>query len=193
MTAKTLSFTLDKNCLIDIEDDRPAKPHVLALIEAANDSRADVAMVASAASERQIGGGALTSIVPFRERMAALGFGAIGLLRPIGYWEISFHDWSLYGDGIVDREREIFRALFPGREPKWADFAAAAGVGADSRDAPYWRWRNFLCDAQAYWAHEHNGRNVFVTSDANFRKRLTASAGFPAAVIATPAEAAARL
>lgn len=139
------SFTLDKDCLIDIEDDRPAKPHVLALVAAAGDGRADVAMVASAASERQIGGGTLASIVPFHERMTALGFGNIGLLKPICYFDISFFNWYVAGgDPITGREREIFRALFPGREPKWADFAAAAGVGSDSRDAPYWRWRNFL-------------------------------------------------
>jgi hypothetical protein len=50
-----VTFTLDTNCLIDVDDGRPAAPYVLRLIEAADKGVADVALVASSASERQPG------------------------------------------------------------------------------------------------------------------------------------------
>lgn len=80
-----ISFTLDTNCLIDVDDDRPAKPFVLALLEAAKSGVADVAIVASSAAERQPGGGHLSDFGQFQQRMNQLGFGHVGLLMPIAH------------------------------------------------------------------------------------------------------------
>ena len=44
-------FTLDTNCLIDVEDGRPAAIYVKQILRAALDGIADVAMVASAIEE----------------------------------------------------------------------------------------------------------------------------------------------
>lgn len=84
------SFTLDMNCLIAIENDEPAKVHVLALIEAADAKKIALSMVASGASERQPGGVYLNNIADFKERMRSLGFGSVDLLKPIGRQDISF-------------------------------------------------------------------------------------------------------
>jgi len=55
------------------------------------------------------------------------------------------------------------------------------------------RWRNAFCDRQMFWAHDHNCRGVFVTSDDNFQKRLGRPGAFRSAQIATPDEALALL
>jgi hypothetical protein len=60
------TFTLDTNCLIDVAENRPARDSVLRLIAAADRGTADVAMVASSASERQPGGGYLETFTSFK-------------------------------------------------------------------------------------------------------------------------------
>ena len=73
------------------------------------------------------------------------------------------------------------------------DYAAAAGADPeDETSGAFLRWRNLILDAQAFWAHEHHGRHVFVTSDEKF-KRLVGKPEFPEAVVKEPHEAAARV
>lgn len=165
------TFTLDTNCLIDVADERPAAEHVRALVAAHNDGQISVALVASSASERQQGGGFLESLSIFNARRTALGFGSLPLLPPIGRWNVSFFDHGLWcNDSTLARERAIFTALFPTSPPEWEDYAAAKGLDQKDRaSSGYLRWRNQFLDAQAFWSHDHAGRNVFVTSDRRFR------------------------
>jgi hypothetical protein len=189
------SFTLDTNCLIDVDDDRPAKPFVLALLAAAKARTADVAMVASSASERQPGGGHLANIGEFQQRMEDLGFGHLVLLQPIGRWDLSFYDHCIYASPEQSaREELIFRTLFPNTEPSWVAYAQGKGLSEDdltSRGA--WDWRNRLCDVQAFWTHHEYKRDVFVTSDQNFSDRILKVPDFGSARILTPQQAAALL
>ncbi|MDR7145559.1 hypothetical protein [Rhizobium sp. BE258] len=185
------SFTLDTNCLIDIDEDRPAAAHIRALLEAGASGKADLALVASSASERQKGGTFLANISEFKERQNSLGFGSLPLLPSIARADMSFFDKSLYGwsEGTA-REGLIFNLLFPSSSFEWADYAAAKGV--DSKDhgtGAYLRWRNMILDAQALWAHDHAGRAVFVTSDVRL-KIINDHPEFPAMNVRTPEEAA---
>ncbi|MBN9031202.1 MAG: hypothetical protein J0I23_15480, partial [Rhizobiales bacterium] len=91
-----IKFTLDTNCLIAVEDGRAERSSVLSLIDAQRQEAADLAMVASSAAERQIGGGALENIEEFRKRMETLGFGGIELLKPIAVWNLSYWDFAIY-------------------------------------------------------------------------------------------------
>lgn len=192
MRKPILRFTLDTNCLIDVDDGRLAKGDVLAIIEAARRGEADVAMLASSASERQPGGGHLDNFGDFQKRMIDLGLSDIALLRPLGKLGVCYWGFSIYGDEkTVAREQLIFETLFPTIPYKWTDYAAANGLDQEaltSRGA--WKWRNALCDAQAFWCHENDERDVFVTSDANFARRLAAASAFSTAKVNTPAEAA---
>lgn len=185
------SFTLDTNCLIDIEDQRPAAPAVRTLLEAADRGNADVAMVASSASERQPGGGLLTTIEAFRQRMTDLGFGGLSLLRPIGTYNFSFYDWAVYPTPAQSaRQNEIFQCLFPGIENNWLAYAAARNLDSrvlDSHEA--FAWRNRFCDVQALWAHDDSNRDIFVTSDDNFGRRLAPDPRFTGVVVVTPQDA----
>ena len=33
------------------------------------------------------------------------------------------------------------------------------------------KWLNKMCDVQSMWCHIHNGNDLFVTTDRNFRKK----------------------
>jgi hypothetical protein len=188
------SFTLDTNCLIDVAEDRPAAVHIRALLDAGARGEADLALVASSASERQQGGAFLANIATFEERRNALGFAGLPLLPSIGRWDVSFFGHSVYPtpEGSV-REVAIYSLLFPSSPVEWTDYAAQRKADVNDLTSPAGvRWRNQMLDAQALWAHDQAGRNVFVTSDRRLRV-LNDHPAFPNMFIRTPGEAVAML
>ncbi len=189
-----MSFTLDTNCLIDMAEDRPAAVHIRALLAASARGEADLALVASSASERQQSGAFLASMDIFEERRITLGFGGLPLLPSIGRWDVSFFNHSVWGseEGSA-REAAIYSLLFPTSPVEWAEYAAARGADVNDLTSPAGlRWRNQMLDAQALWAHDHASRDVFVTSDQRL-KILNGHPDFSAMIIRTPEEAAATL
>lgn len=188
------SFTLDTNCLIDMAEDRPTAVHIRTLLDARARGAADLALVASSASERQQGGTYLASVVVFEERRNSLGFDGLPLLPSIGRWGLSFFDHSVSGSEQGSaREAAIYSLLFPTSPVEWAEYAAARGADVNDLTSPAgMRWRNQMLDAQALWAHDHAGRDVFVTSDQRLRV-LNDHPDFPAMSIRTPQEAVALL
>ncbi|THV17120.1 hypothetical protein [Rhizobium rhizophilum] len=184
------SFTLDTNCIIDVDESRPAAPSVQALLSAWAVGNVDLALVASSASERQQGGLYLSNFETFDQRRNALGFGGIPLLPSMARWNLSFFGQSLYGspEGL-EREALIYGALFPSSPFEWADYARAKGVAVDDLgSSAHARWRNQILDAQALWAHDHAGRQVFVTSDQRLWV-LNDHPDFPRMVIRPPEDA----
>lgn len=190
----SLTFTLDTNCLIDVEEQRPAAVHVIRLLNAHAAGLVDIALVASSASERQPEGGFLEDMATFEERCRRLGFGGLDLLKPIMRWGVGFWNngyWS-WAEGEA-REKEIYLAMFPTSPHEWSDFARHQGVDvADTSSSAYFRWRNQILDAQAYWAHENARRGTFVTSDKRFKK-LEKMTTFSNASVKTPEEGVALL
>lgn len=189
-----LSFTLDTNCLIAVDEGRPERTAVMEIIAAAKEGLADVAMVASCASERQVGGRYLSTIDELRERMKALGFGHIVLLKPIMTWDLSFWDHAiLASEEQLARQEAIFRTLFPNTEPDWPTFAKARNLPPDDLTTrAAWHWRNKYCDVQALWAHDNHGRDFFVTTDRDFDP-IRSAAAFSTLQVVTPEAAAGRL
>ncbi len=189
-----LKFTLDTNCIIDVDCKRPSAPAVIALADAAKTGRADVALVASSASERQAGDYFLENFEVFQDRASSLGFGNLPILRPIARWGMAFWGHGVWdGPELRARENAIYRALFPQSPYEWADYATSKGVDPEDKPSPaYFRWRNQILDAQAYWAHENARRDIFVTSDGRF-KVLEENGAFPSARICLPEEALATL
>ena len=179
-----IKFTLYTNCLIDVDKSRPSAEFVKKLLEAFKRSEIDLAIVASSASERQIEGGFLESIDTFKKRMRRLGFGNLELLPPLLRWDIGFWDVGLWADNeTYAREAQIYKTMFPNSEHEWADCASRAMTDPSSESsAHFFRWRNQILDAQAYWAHEFHRRDVFVTSDKKFQ-RFEGHPEFPDAVI----------
>ena len=187
-----LTFTLDTNCLIDIEEGRPAAVHINSLLEAARSrDDVDVAMVASSASERQKDNSTLSNFEGFERRRKTLGFDQLPMLCPLFRYDIGFWDRGLWASpDTAARENLIYKTLFPSSPVEWPDYAVRKAVDADDLDSQaFQRWRNQILDAQAYWAHDFNDRDVFVTSDQRFRV-LEKSPHFPQARILEPLEAA---
>jgi len=181
-----LTLTLDTNCILDVDEERPSKSAVLELSEAHRSGLANVAYVAQSASERQQNGTYLESYEDFFERLRRLELSHLNEIHPLIYWDISYWDKALWADEDDEsRLRQIHHALFPNqwfeasREIQSADGASPEALRA---------WRNRLCDTLIYWAHDNANRDIFVTSDKKF-KRLENSNHFPEARIRTPLEA----
>ncbi len=108
------TFTLDTNCFIAIPESRPEAPHVKALVDAASKGKHNVALLASSASERQLGGTHLDNFNEFRTRMENMGLGHLEMLLPIGRYGLSFYDCCIMPRQAQEaREELIFQTLFP--------------------------------------------------------------------------------
>ena len=162
------TFTLDTNCIIALDEERPEAAAVRTLADAHASGKAHVAIVAISASEKQKGGGHLESFVEFQQRLTSLGLGQLELLPPMFYWDVTYWDWCIWSDSeMEENERNIHEVLFPNIEFLWLDYCAAQGITSSEPSLAH-KWRNAKCDVQAIWSHIFHKRNVFVTADRNF-------------------------
>ncbi|MEM9578948.1 MAG: hypothetical protein AAF999_18300 [Pseudomonadota bacterium] len=182
-------LTLDTNCILEIDEDRPQSDAVKAIIEAHNEGLVEAALVASSGSEKSHKGLFPESFDEFDLRRTQLGFSNMNLLFPIAYHDIGFCDHCLMADvKMLDLEEEIFRILFPNAQFTWVETAKTYGIEKTNQSSKaYIKWRNQLLDAQMFWAHVWNKRDVFVTSDKNFGRKLKKSR-FGAEQVKTPSE-----
>ena len=117
------------------------------------------------ASERQRNGGYASNFAEFKAKLEGADLGAVQLLKPRGYWGITFYDFCLCASQADLLEQKIHEILFPDKEFLWLDYAYARGLPPENLDQ---RWRNAKCDVLALWCHIHYDGDVFVTSDKNF-------------------------
>jgi len=168
------TFTLDTNCLIDIEQNRPAAREVRALADAHAAGTADVAVIAMSASENPRPGRSIHSFSEFEGRLATLGLAHLNIVSPMMYLDISFWDHGLWADdAMVDLERQIHSILFPNMQFLWKDYCHDEGIDPPP-NSPLGKWRNRKCDVQAIWSHINRKRDVFVTRDGNFHREKLA-------------------
>jgi hypothetical protein len=185
-------FTLDTNCVIDLEQDSAFAPPIRDLLAAHRSGRANVAIPSIAASELQRGGQYLTHFDDFLARLASAGLDGLPLIEPIAYWGIGFYGHGLLADDtMVDLEQKIHQVLHPDLEFSLKDFCDARGIEMDT-EKPDRRWRNARCDTQALWSHIYHRRECFVTRDGNFLKvsKQSALIGLGAQRVHAPVEAA---
>ena len=161
-----MRFTLDMNCIIDVEDGREDSPFVRELVALHGKNGINVAISSIGASERQREGGYATSFTNFQEKLAAIGFESLELLPPILYMDLTYWDHCVVSDeSDITLEERIHAILFPEIPFLWADCAKSLGLYIDP---PHKVWRNPKCDVLALWCHIKHGGGVFVTRDNNF-------------------------
>jgi hypothetical protein len=158
-------FTMDTNCIIDVEDARPNGQFVRPLVEMNGSNGVKVAVSAIGASERQRTGGYAKNCSEFKDKLKAIGFDGLELLPPLAYFDICFWDHCVAADETDNLEQRLHEILFPSIEFAWVDFAKARGLPDDAIDKT---WRNAKCDVLGLWCHIKHGGGFFVTSDTNF-------------------------
>src|SRR5262245_27959693 len=81
-----LTFTLDTNCIIAVDENRSEAEAVRQLALAHRNKLASVGLVAISASERQRDGANLQNFDEFKKRLESLGLGDLDLLEPMAYY-----------------------------------------------------------------------------------------------------------
>jgi hypothetical protein len=163
-----LTFTLDTNCIIAVDEKRSEANAILELVSAHRKGLASVGLVAISASEQQRSSGRLENFEQFQERISKLGLGELDILLPMAYCDVSFYDHGLFSDDtMVQGELKIHEILFPNVPFLWSEHCAKVGLDPETNRLDK-KWRNAKCDVQAFWSHVYGKRNVFVTSDENF-------------------------
>lgn len=150
-------YTLDTNCVIDIEENRPSAVYIKKMLIAYRKQVIDLAIVAISASENQPGGGINQNYSEFEEKLRAVDFQDLKVLFPMAYWDVAYWDHAIW-DGDPELELKIHNVLFAGtpiEKPEEVGF-------------PMRKWQNNKCDVQIAWSHVYYNRDVLVTSDGNF-------------------------
>jgi hypothetical protein len=165
-----LTFTLDTNCLVAVDEGRAEAAAVRSLAEAHRHGRANVALVAISASERQRDGNMLDNYSQFTERVALLDMSHLPVILPMCYWDVMYWDACVEPEPeLAELESRIQQVLFSTVPCSWADYCQQCGLdpGNSPQDK---KWKNAKCDVQAFWCHASESRSVFVTTDKNFHR-----------------------
>jgi len=93
-----VKITLDTNCIIDLEKNRPAAASLRALIDASRQGQVELAVAAISASEKMQSGDYLTNFSEFEERLEQVGLSGARILEPIGIWGVTFWGHFLWSD-----------------------------------------------------------------------------------------------
>jgi hypothetical protein len=154
----THKFTLDTNCIIDLEENRPNAQHVRSLISAWKNGRVELAVVAVSASENQKGGAASRDFTVFETKLGNVGLGGVHHLLPLAIWDVFYWDHALWScDEMEKLASEIRGILFP-------HIKATPPANIDENSP----WRNQLCDVLVAWSCIYHKWDCLVTSDKNF-------------------------
>jgi hypothetical protein len=148
---------LDTNCLIDLTEGAETAAALSGIVDGAPTGRHELAVAAISASENPRRGLPPKTWPEFTGLLARLDLTEVEVLKPMGYWGVTFWDGGLWvGEDMADLESRIHAVLFP-------------SFGIDDRSDER-RWRNVKCDVQMVWTAMWNRVDVLVTSD----KRIVA-------------------
>ena len=173
-------FTLDTNCIIDLEEDRPDAVFVREIIKAWKSRRIELAVVAVSASENQKRGTANSHFSEFEQKIDRVGLSGTVQLLPLMKWDIYYWDHALWSDDEMEALAiAIQNVLFPN-----SNFALPQDIEKNSS------WRNKQCDILTAWSHAFHKWDYLVTRDQNFHDRKVALKSLGVPEIVHPKEAA---
>ena len=191
-----MNVTFDTNCIIHLEENRPAAPYVRRIVQGAAERGLKLRVVGISASERSRDGQYPRSFGDFETKIAGVGLGDVEILKPPAILDVTYWDHCVLGcEEWTEEARRIHEILFPTIPFTYTDFRVRFGVDPAAPGLHY-KWRNRAIDTRALWTHMHNGGGVFVTSDNDFHKpeeKKSSLARLGAGEILRPKEAAERL
>ena len=168
-----LSFSLDWNCVIAVENREPAGASVVALSDAYRAKRADVALLATSASESLRDNTFPGSYGHFEDRVKSAGLEDLPALQTPAVWSLTFWDRSYWVDIEKDRQAKaaIWAVRFPTiEEEPWHRLGAR--TFAEIVHTPEMKkWRNAWCDGHNLVTHIDHNRDAFVTTNTDDYQR----------------------
>jgi len=153
-----LKFTLDINCIIDLEESRENAVYLQHLVYCWEENKIDLAVAAISASENQENGNINQQFFSFEDKLARIGLKNINNIYPPAIWGFFYWGKALWCDEkmkwLISETKEI---LFPNCFDKQTE---------DKR-----KYRNRLCDVLLAVSHIYHKRDFLVTSDKNFFRK----------------------
>jgi hypothetical protein len=143
---------LDTNCLIDLDEATgPRVADLIRVLVAASAERFEIGVGAISASENPRRGCVRTS-EQFKDLLARVGLAGARVLPPMGYWDVTFWDESLWtNDEMAELERQVHSILAPN---------LAMDDVSNRR-----KWLNTKCDVQVVWTHLWHKTDALITND----------------------------
>jgi hypothetical protein len=158
-----MRFTLDTNCVIDLEEHRANEVVIRELIELHRANKIALAVPGISASENQPNSGYSTSFNAFLSKLSGVDLSGVEILKPPAYLDIGYFDQCvLADDNMVALERGIHEVLFPEIAFLWPEYESRSGL---ARDDALRKWPNAKCDTLGMWSYIQYKGDVFVTSD----------------------------
>jgi len=172
-------LVLDTNCIIDLEENRPAAGALRTLIAAWKNKELDLAVVAVSASENQPSGIASGSYKVFERKLNGVGLAGAHELMPLAIWAVFYGDHAIWSSPEMEAlESKIRTVLFPG-----------IPTVAPTNIEGYSKWRNEMCDVLVAWSCVHHDWPHLVTRDRNFHDPRTELVALGLTEILYPADA----
>ena len=194
-----MKISLDWNCVIEVEEDRPQASNVTELIKLHRAERFEVALLAASASENTKSKRFPGNADVFNRRISALSWQDLPLVPMPSITGLSYIDFSYVVEDGKKFERDmdaIWTVIAPNIPPKPVDHLPD-GMQLDDdaiQSVELSKWRNTWCDVISAYSHIHAGRDVFVTNNTkDFQKKASALARLGMEHISTPATALATI
>lgn len=166
-----MKVTLDINCIIDLEEGRPAAPFIQDLISLHKAEKINLRVTAISGAERQPDGTYPDSFMTFKQKVAATGLDVLEIFPNLAYLGMAFVGLCYtVGEETAEFERQIHEILFPTIEFDYTEYCKRLGIDP-AHDEVDPRWRNAKCDVLTMWGHIRFEGDIFVTSDENFHKQ----------------------
>lgn len=190
-----MKVTLDRNCIIALENDEPEAPALRQLVAFHNVGKISLRVTAISIAERERKGAPPQYIEEFKQRIEAIGLGTIEIFPTLAYLGLAIVGWCYpAGEETAVFERKIHEILFPTTEFSYTDYCKRLGIDP-TEDEVDRKWRNRKCDVLTMWGHIRFEGDIFITSDRNFHResRKPKLIALGAGQILTPQEAVAFL
>lgn len=165
-----MKLTLDWNCVIEVEEDRPQASFVSDLVNAHRNGELEIALLAASASENT-----KSMLFPgnaggFKQRVERLGWNDLPLVPMPAIFGLSYWDFSfMVDDGdTFERERDaLWQIIAPKIPRKLSDHLTEGQILDDSfvQSKALSKWRNAWCDVISAYSHIHAARDLFVTNN----------------------------
>lgn len=165
-----MKLTLDWNCMIEVEENRPQTNAVRDLISRHRKGQFEVALLAASASEnsksRRFPGNANLLV----KRVFALEWSDLPLVPMPGVIGLSYFDFCFYVGDIEKFQNDmdaIWKVIAPNVARRPADHLPEGVPLSDDaiQSEHLWKWRNTWCDVVSAYSHVHAGRDIFVTNN----------------------------
>jgi len=190
-----MKLTLDWNCVIEVEEDRPQAEYVTELIRLHRLGQFEVALLAASASENTKSKRFPGNANIFKERISSLGWQDLPLVPMPAVSGLSYWAFCYFVGDAEKFERDwdaIWHVIAPSVSRKPADHVPAgtrmAGDAIQSKELS--KWRNTWGDVISAYSHINEGRDVFVTNNTkDFQKNAGELARLGMRHISTPSNA----